>query len=83
MSEQDVILDLMRTLVNSIIAIEAVSDHASEVANELDANFQSNEIDLLRNMARKHRVRSLELQGQLAIASEKYIDLIQINARET
>ncbi|AWN54412.1 hypothetical protein [Methylobacterium sp. 17Sr1-1] len=73
-------LDYMRTMANGIAAVEAVADHVVEVAAELDADGQSGAADVLRMLARNHRVRSLELQCQLAALGGDYIALRQDTA---
>ncbi|KMO10020.1 hypothetical protein, partial [Methylobacterium platani] len=68
-------LNLMRTMANGIVAAEVVADHVAEVAAELDAAGENAAADVLRMLGRNHRVRSMELQGQLAAFSGTYADL--------
>ena len=70
-------LNLMQTMANNIVAVEAVAEHMAQVAADLEADGQSDTADVLRMVGRNHRVRSMELQGQLAALSADYAVLFQ------
>ncbi|TNC05220.1 hypothetical protein FF100_36025 [Methylobacterium terricola] len=77
MNKRFEMLDLMRTIANGLIGVEVMADYMAEVSAELDAAGDKDAANVLRMLARNHRVRFLELQGQLAAASVDYASLRQ------
>jgi hypothetical protein len=62
-------LSLLNALSGSILALEALADEATRTASEITNYIGAEE---LRELARNHRVRALELQGKYAALSTEY-----------
>lgn len=62
-------LELLNALSNSIVAQEALADEAAQTALEFADDLGG---EVLRGIARRQRVRALELQGQFAALSTEY-----------
>lgn len=77
MNDRYEMLNLMRTMANGLAAVEVLADQMAEVAAELDAAGDKAAADVMRILGRNQRVRSMELQDQLAATSRVYADLYQ------
>ena len=55
--------DLMNTLASGAVAMDALADDLVEAANAPDGQPIS---EIMRGLARRHRVEALQLQGKLA-----------------
>lgn len=62
-------LDQLKTICNSIFVLEGLADETAQMASEISDRFES---DVWREIARGHRVKALELQGQYAALSTEY-----------
>ncbi|EHP94208.1 hypothetical protein [Methylorubrum extorquens] len=64
-------LELLNTLASGVIALNTLADDLVQAAATVD---DASTADLLRSVACQHRVRALEMQGQLAILSTEYAE---------
>lgn len=67
------LLDLMRVLANGIVGEEALADVCAREASRREARGERDASGVLRDAARMHRVKALELEGQLTVLRAEYI----------
>lgn len=65
-------LDLMRVLANGLVGEEALAEVCAREAAQREAWGERDAADVLREVARMHRVKALELDGQLAALRAEY-----------
>lgn len=64
-------LEQLNTLASGIVALNALADKLVEVAAMVDDPAA---VEVMRGVARQHRVRALEMQGQFAVLSADYAE---------
>src|SRR3954447_25605434 len=65
-------LNLIRAMVDGLVADEATATELADAATQWGAAGCMAEAATLRLLSHQHRVRALKLQGQLAALSEDY-----------
>jgi len=71
-------LELLNTLASGVIALNTLADDLVQAAATVD---DASTADLLRSVARQHRVRALEMQGQFAVLSADYAERFHTGSR--
>ncbi|UYW24769.1 hypothetical protein OKC48_15955 [Methylorubrum extorquens] len=69
-------LDQLKTIRNSIFVLGGMADETAQMASEIPDRFES---DVWREIARRHRVKAIELQGQYAALSAEYTARFESN----
>lgn len=64
-------LELLNTLASGVIALNALADKLVEAAATVD---DPTAVEVMRGVARQHRVRAMEMQGQFAVLSADYAE---------
>ncbi|MBP2506269.1 MULTISPECIES: hypothetical protein [Methylobacterium] len=67
-----VMLDLMRLMANGIAAEEAFAAEFADEAAQAERMGDSDTAEIMRDLARRHRVKALELDGHLAALRLQY-----------
>ena len=67
----DDLLPLIEKLMESIAALEPTVDDLLFAAHQV---ADPSAAEVLRSVARRHRVKILEMQGQFAALAERYVD---------
>lgn len=66
---REAMLGAMVALCNRIVASNAVADEMTRSANRLDGRPTA---EIMRGIARRQRVKVLEMEGQLAALNDSY-----------
>lgn len=68
-------LELMRQLANNLVAEESFAHEFAQKAAQAERLADVGTAAIMRNLARRHQVKALELDGQLASLRERYATL--------
>lgn len=64
-------LELLNTLASGVVALNALADDLVQAAASMDDPAA---VEVMHGVARQHRVRALEMQGQFAVLRAEYAE---------